>query len=57
MTARTLGSAAMRRCQRASSASFSGPVIGPASVAATRMNGASQPGPTARSIRSALLRA
>ena len=57
MTARMPGSAAILRCQRASSASLRLVVIGPRSVAATRMKGASQPGPTAASIVSAFWRA
>ena len=48
ITARTPGSAAIRRCQRASRARSRLVVIGPRSVAATRTKGASQPGPTAR---------
>ena len=57
ITARTPGCAAIRRCQRLSSASRSPVVIGPDSVAATRTKGASQPGPIAGSIVSALWRA
>ena len=51
------GRAAMRRWARASRASRRGVVIGPWRAATTISKGASQPGPTARSIASALRRA
>ena len=47
----------MRRCARASRASRCGVVIGPRGAATTISKGASQPGPTARSIASVLWRA
>ena len=47
----------MRRCQRDSSARRCAVVIGPCHAEATRTKGASQPGPMARAIASALRRA